>query len=86
MTVTGVFGCGLQFLVGLVQQLFGALRVAVHIPLIRLLRRYDPVVSLTNKPLRCRQVWMPVADILRWRTLRDQYAARQKSEGENRAQ
>src|SRR5579862_6291716 len=54
----GSHGGLLEFVAGLVEQLLGMLRVAIHIKLIGLLGSLDLFKGLVAKTLRRSQVWM----------------------------
>ncbi len=70
----GRFGRQLQLLVRLIEQVLGLRRVALHVPLIVLLRGHDLLICLFAESLRRSQIGMMVGvDVLR-RLLRDDYA------------
>jgi hypothetical protein len=52
--------CGgeFQFIIGLIEQILGPLRVALHVPLVRLLRVHDPLPDLPAQALGGGQVRM----------------------------
>ena len=63
MVAVGRYGCRLELPVGLIEEILGVGGVAVHVPLIRLLRGYDSVVGLGAKTLRGSQIRMPAANV-----------------------
>lgn len=65
-------GCLLQLVVDLVEKLFRLLRVALHIPLIGLLRGDNLLISLLAKTLRGGDIWMARrGDIFLWLSQRN---------------
>lgn len=73
----------LQFVIGLVQQVFRLLSMALHVPLIGLLRGNNFFISLPAQALCGGKVGMPCARYIARRALRRDRCSNNQNEGEN---
>ncbi len=79
VVLIGCFGCQLQLLIHLLQKFLSFLGVALHVPLIGLLRGKYLLVSLVRKPLRRGEVRVVMRiDVLHGRLSQDDSPAEQR--------